>query len=141
MFTVTKTSPEPIDLVWARVSDLVGHAAGVPFTTTTSDPGDPGFGWRFTPRTAIGPLGFDDPMVVTVWDPPRRLRVEKRGRVLAGWADISLTALPGGGTRVTWQEEVVPAHSGTARRTRPLFDAVGRVVFRRALTQMLRDGH
>lgn len=141
MFTVTETSPEPLDLVWARVSDLSGHAAGVPLTTTVSDPGAPGLGWRFTPRTALGLLGFDDPMVVTVWDPPRRLRVEKRGRVLAGWADISLAALPGGGTRVTWQEEVVPAHTGLARRTRPIFDAVGAVVFRRALTRMLRDGH
>jgi hypothetical protein len=140
VFTVTETSPEPLAAVWARVSDLVGHAAGVPLTTTTSDPGEPGLGWRFTPRTALGPLGFDDPMVVTVWDPPRRLRVEKRGRVLAGWADISLTSLPQGGTRVTWQEEVVPAHAGTARRARPLFDAAGKVVFRRALSRMLRAG-
>lgn len=139
MFTVTETSPEPMQLVWERVSDLVGHAAGVPLTTTTSDAGDPTVGWRFTPRTALGPLGFDDPMVVTVWDPPRRLRVEKRGRVLAGWADISLTSLPQGGTRVTWQEEVVPAHTGIARRTRPVFDAVGAVIFRRALTRMLHD--
>jgi hypothetical protein len=139
MFTVSETSPEPLELVWERVSDLAGHAAGVPLTTTTSDPGEPAEGWRFTPRTAIGPLGFDDPMVVTVWDPPRRLRVEKRGRVLAGWADISLAALPQGGTRVTWQEEVVPAHAGLARRTRPIFDAAGKAVFRRALTQMLRE--
>ena len=86
----------------------------------------------------VAPLG--DPMEVTVWDPPRRLRVEKRGRVLAGWADISLTSLPQGGTRVTWQEEVVPAHAGTARRARPLFDAAGKVVFRRALSRMLRAG-
>ena len=140
MFTVAETSAEPLDVVWARVSDLAGHAAGVPLTSTTSDPGAPGLGWRFTPRTALGPLGFDDPMVVTVWDPPRRLRVEKRGRVLAGWADISLAALPAGGTRVTWQEEVVPAHTGTARRTRRLFDTAGKVVFGRALRRMLRDG-
>lgn len=140
MFTVTETSPEPVDLVWRRVSDLAGHAEGVPLQRVTSDPGEPGVGWRFTPRTALGPLGFDDPMVVTVWDPPRRVRVEKRGRVLAGWADITLAPLPQGGTRVTWQEEVVPAHEALARRTRPLFDAVGAVVFRRALTRMLRAG-
>lgn len=140
MFTVAETSPEPVEAVWARVSDLVGHASGVPLQTVTSDPGEPGLGWSFTPRTAVGPIGFDDPMVVTVWDPPRRLRVEKRGRVLAGWADITLTALPQGGTRVSWQEEVVPAHVGVARRTRPLFDAAGTVVFGRALRRMLRDG-
>jgi hypothetical protein len=141
VFTVTGTSAEPVNVVWERVSDLVGHASGVPLQSVTSDPGEPGLGWRFTPRTSLGPLGFDDPMVVTVWEPPRRLRVEKVGRVLAGWADISLAPLPDGGTRVTWQEEVVPAHTGIARRTRPVFDAAGKVVFRRALTRMLRDGH
>jgi hypothetical protein len=140
VFTVTETSPEPVELVWQRVSDLVGHSAGVPLTSTTSDPGEPAVGWRFTPRTGLGPVGFDDPMVVTVWEPPRRLRVEKVGRVLAGWADISLAPLPEGGTRVTWQEEVLPAHTGIGRRMRPLFDAVGKVVFRRALTRMLRGG-
>lgn len=128
-----------MDVVWGRVSDLVGHAEGVPFQRVTSDPGSPGLGWRFTPRTAVGPLGFDDPMVVTVWEPPRRLRVEKVGRVLAGWADITVAALPEGGSRVTWQEEVVPANEALARRTRPLFDAAGKVVFGRALARMLRD--
>lgn len=139
MFTVTETSAEPVNRVWERVSDLVGHASGVPLQSVTSDPGEPEVGWRFTPRTSLGPLGFDDPMVVTVWEPPRRLRVEKVGRVLAGWADISLAPLPDGGTRVTWQEEVVPAHTGIARRTRPLFDAAGKIIFRRALTRMLRE--
>lgn len=141
MFTVSRTSSDPVHVVWERVSDLVGHAEGVPLQRVTSDPGPPGPGWRFTPRTALGPLGFDDPMVVTVWEPPRRLRIEKVGRVLAGWADISLAPLPQGGTRVTWQEEVVPAHEGLARRTRPLFDAAGKIVFGRALERMLREPH
>ena len=139
MFTLSRTSPEPVEVVWEKVSDLAGHAEGVPLQRVTSDPGPPRLGWRFTPRTAVGPLGFDDPMVVTVWEPPRRLRVEKVGLVLAGWADISLTALPEGGTRVTWQEEVVPANEAVARRTRPVFDAAGKVVFGRALARILRD--
>lgn len=139
MFTVSACSAESIEQAWARVSDLTGHADGVPFTSASSDPGEPGPGWRFVARTGLGPLGFDDPMVITEWDPPRRLRVEKVGRVLRGWADISLTSLPQGGTMVTWQEEVLPAHPGIARRTRPLFDAAGRVIFARALRRIL-DG-
>jgi hypothetical protein len=139
VFTVSETSPEPVHVVWERVSDLVGHAEGVPLQRVTSDPGPPAVGWRFTTRTAVGPLGFDDPMVVTVWDPPRRLRLEKVGRVLTGWADISVAAVPEGGTRVTWQEEVVPVHEGLARRTRPVFDAAGKVLFGRALARILRD--
>lgn len=138
MFTVSHTSPDPVEVVWERVSDLVGHAEGVPLQRTTSDPGPPRVGWRFTPRTALGPLGFDDPMVVTVWEPPRRLRIEKVGRVLAGWADISVAGLAEGGSRVTWQEEVVPANQALARRVRPVFDAAGKVVFGRALARILR---
>lgn len=139
MFTVSASTSESIEQTWARVSDLTGHADGVPFTRSSSDPGDPGPGWRFVARTGLGRVGFDDPMVITEWDPPRRLRLEKVGRVLTGWADISLTSLPQGGTLVTWQEEVVPAHAGTARRVRPLFDAAGRVIFGRALRRMLDD--
>lgn len=137
MFTVSASAAESIEAVWARVSDLAGHAEGVPFTTGSADPGEPGLGWRFVARTGLGPLGFDDPMVITAWDPPRRLRVEKTGRVLSGWADISLASLPQGGTRVTWQEEVLPAQPRIARRVRPIFDAAGRVVFGRALRRML----
>ena len=138
MFTVSQTSADPVEVVWERVSDLVGHAEGVPLQRVTSDPGPPRVGWRFTPRTAVGPLGFVDPMVVTVWEPPRRLRIEKVGRVLAGWADISVAAIPEGGSRVTWQEEVVPANPTLARRVRPVFDAAGKVVFGRALARIHR---
>lgn len=139
MFTVSQSTTESIEQVWERVSDLAGHADGVPLTSATADPGEPKLGWRFVARTGLGRLGFDDPMVITAWDPPRRLRVEKTGRVLTGWADISLSSLPQGGTRVTWQEEVVPAQARIARRVRPIFDAAGRVVFGRALRRML-DG-
>ncbi|MBC7309364.1 MAG: SRPBCC family protein [Tetrasphaera sp.] len=137
MFTVSASTREPIEEVWRRVSDLGAHADGVPFTSSSTDPGAPGKGWRFVARTAVGPVGFDDSMVITEWDPPRRLRVEKTGRVLAGWADITLAPLPEGGTHVTWQEEVVPAHARTARVLRPAFDAGGKVVFGAALRRML----
>lgn len=137
MFTVTATSAEPITTAWTRVSDLTAHADGVPFTSSTSDPGEPGVGWRFTARTAVGRLGFDDPMTVTVWEPPHRLRVEKTGTVLAGWADITLAETASGGTEVTWREEIVPASPALARVTRAGFDAAGRVVFARALRRIL----
>ena len=136
MFTVTATSAAAPDVVWREVTDFARHAEGVPLTSATSDVGGPGVGRRFTVRTALGPVGFDDPMVVTVWDPPFRVRVEKTGRVLSGWADICLTRT-GSGTLVTWQEEVVPANRAVARLTRPLFDRVGRLVFGRALRRML----
>lgn len=135
MFTVTAMSPAPPDVVWGVVTDFAGHADGVPFTSAT-ETSAPGEGRRFTVRTALGPVGFDDPMVIAVWEPPRRVRVEKTGRVLAGWADITLAAV-GSGTRVTWQEEVVPANALAARLTAPLFDVAGRLVFGRALRRML----
>ena len=137
MFVVAATTHESVEQVWTRLTDFAAHAQGVPLTTTRTDPDPPTEGWTFTPRTSLGPLGFDDPMVVTVWEPPTRFRVEKTGRVLAGWADVTLDQLHRGGTRVTWTEEVVPAHATLARLTRPLFDAAGRLVFGRALRRML----
>jgi uncharacterized protein YndB with AHSA1/START domain len=48
--------PRQREWIWAtRVRG--GHGAGAQVT-----------GW-----TGIGPLGFSDPMVITEWDPPRRL--------------------------------------------------------------------
>ena len=80
MFTLTRESSlAPVEL-WARVAALAEHTDTVPLTTTISDPGDPGVGWGFTVRTVLGPIRFDDTMVVDDWDPPSHWRIHKTGR-------------------------------------------------------------
>jgi hypothetical protein len=82
---------------FARVTDWERHR--VPLTKVTVTP------VGFTARTAVGPWGFDDPMEITVWDPPRRVELRKLGRVVRGTAVISVDS-DGAGSVVTWDEDV-----------------------------------
>ncbi|MFC4607637.1 SRPBCC family protein [Streptomyces maoxianensis] len=90
-------------------------------------------------RPELGRFGFDDPMEVVHWQPPDGgapglCRLEKRGRVITGWAEIEV--LPEGpGAVVVWVEELhirlVP------RLLDPLVARVARLVFGRALDGLL----
>jgi hypothetical protein len=97
-------------------------------------PGQPGAG--FVARTALGRLGFDDPMEIVAWDPPHACRIEKRGRVVRGWAELTVEPRAAG-SRVTWREEAVPA--GLPRRAQPVADRAGRQLFARVLRGLLAD--
>ncbi len=67
---------------------------------------------------------------------PGRCRLEKRGRVVLGWAELEVRPGPGGRTRVVWREEI------RLRLLPSLFDGVlrrsARYVFGRALNRLLR---
>lgn len=101
--------------VWAAVTDFTAHANAVPLTTIRQETGEPGEGWRFVARTALGPLHVDDPMRITYWSPlgaqdePEvgRFEIVKLGRVLAGWAQVEVAPGPTpNSTRLTWREEI-----------------------------------
>jgi carbon monoxide dehydrogenase subunit G len=87
------------DEAWRRVTDWPAHGRYVPLTkvTRTAD--------GFLARTGVGPIGFDDPMDVVTWNEPSYCRLEKRGRIVKGWAEIKVEA-QGEGSRVTWREEI-----------------------------------
>lgn len=110
--TVRRLVAATVDQTWARVTDLVAHGRHVPLTSVRVD-GPESLGRTVLARTAIGPLGFDDPMTVTTWQPPPapqpRMRLVKRGRVLDGWAEIVVRPVTGG-AEVVWTEEILPAH-------------------------------
>jgi hypothetical protein len=62
-------------------------------------------------RTGLGPLGFDDPMEVTAWQPPTdrapgRCEVRKHGRVVLGTATFEVEPLGPHRCAVTWTEQV-----------------------------------
>ena len=137
-----RTVPLPLDEAWRRLTVWPRHGEVVPLTRVrVVTPGATREGTRFVARSGIGPLGFDDVMDVTVWQPPGdglpgRCRLEKRGRVVLGWAEIEVHPGPGGRTRVVWREEV------RLRFLPGVFDGVvagvGRVVFGRAANRLLR---
>lgn len=133
--TVSSVTPSP-----TRVGTVFVARSGL----SGSGRGDSGLGrfrfgrFRFG-RFRLADFGFDDPMEVVHWQPPDDgapglCRLEKRGRVITGWAEIEV--LPEGpGAVVVWVEELhirlVP------RLFDPLVVRVARLVFGRALDGLL----
>jgi uncharacterized protein YndB with AHSA1/START domain len=134
----------PVDRVWALITDWPAHGRWIPLTRVGIDPDSPtveGLGTRFTGRTALGPIGFDDPMTVTEWQPPDgagpgRCRVVKRGRWLAGWAEIEVRP-EAGGSRLSWVEDVRPRW--TPKLVDPVVSLVGKLLFDRTLRRLARE--
>ncbi|MEU1695742.1 SRPBCC family protein [Streptomyces hirsutus] len=142
-FHLQRTAPLPLDEAWRRLTEWPRHGAAVPLTrVTVTTPPPTGEGTVFVARSGLGPVAFDDPMEVTVWQPPvdgspGLCRLEKRGRLVRGWAEIEVRQGPGGRTRVLWREDLrvrfLPGFCDPALR------AVSRTVFGRAVNTLLRQ--
>ncbi|WP_328806403.1 hypothetical protein [Streptacidiphilus fuscans] len=93
-------------------------------------------------------MGFDDPMEIAELRAPEPgpdaegsgfCRLVKRGRLVRGWAELSVTSVRGTSqTEVRWEEEIRVA--GVPGFADPVVAVVGRVVFGRALDHLLRGG-
>ncbi|MFF1510465.1 SRPBCC family protein [Streptomyces sp. NPDC058326] len=143
-FRVERTVALAAGEVWRRLTDWPAHGRQVPLTRTrVLTPGPNRMGTRFTARTGVGRLSFDDPMEVVRWEPPAagRLgtcRLEKYGRVVRGWALVEVTEMPDGGSRVVWTEEL--SLRGVPRAFDALLARAGRLLFGRAVDGLLRRG-
>ncbi|MEU1180988.1 SRPBCC family protein [Streptomyces sp. NPDC005820] len=142
LFQLERTVPLPLEEAWRRLTEWPRHGEVVPLTrVTVVTPPPTGEGTVVVARSGLGPLSFDDRMEVAVWHPPGadepgRCRLEKRGRVVRGWAEIEVWPGPGGRTRVVWREELgvrfLPFPFD------PLLRATARQVFGRAVNKLLR---
>ncbi|MDG9703226.1 SRPBCC family protein [Streptomyces sp. DH37] len=127
---------------WRRLTAWERHARHVPFTAITVATAPPTrVGTRFTARTGVGRAGFDDPMEVVRWEPPARgrpgrCRLEKRGSVVLGWAEVEVSPVDGGAL-VVWREEACVR--GLPRPMDAPTAWVGRLLFGRVVTGLLRD--
>jgi hypothetical protein len=138
-----RTVPLPLDEAWRRVTQWRRHGEVVPLTRVSVVPPAPtGPGTVVVARSGAGPLSFEDPMEIMVWQPPEDgapglCRLEKRGRVVLGWAELEVRPGPGGRARVVWREEI------RIRLLPSLFDGAlrtsARYVFGRALNRLLRS--
>lgn len=141
-FLLERTAPLSPDEAWRRLTQWPRHGEVVPLTrVTVAPPGPTAPGTLFVARSGIGPLAFDDPMEVTVWRPPADgvsglCRLEKRGRVVTGWAELEVYPGPGGRARVVWREELGVRLLPSAFD--PLLRAMARSMFGRALNGLLR---
>jgi uncharacterized protein YndB with AHSA1/START domain len=149
-FTSSVDVAAPVERVWRRLTDWPAHGRWIPLTTVRVTSARPdGVGAVFLARTGLGPVGFDDPMEVVAWSPPERgapgrCRVEKRGRVVLGWAEFEVAERVAGAgaaarSTVHWTEAVEIAPAWLTRPAGRLIAAVGRVGFERALRAMARE--
>ena len=112
-FDVRIDTPRSPDEAWSRVLDLRLHDRLIPFTRITRGM-VPAAGLRpgseFVARTGLGPIGFDDCMVVTdvtapVADSAGHARIQKKGRVIRGSIELRVTPQQVG-ARVEWDQEI-----------------------------------
>lgn len=75
-------------------------------------------------------------MDIIEWNPPHSCRLEKRGRVILGWAEITVTAQTAG-SQVTWIEEIHPR--GVPRIFDRLTAWTAQWLFGRVLERLLLD--
>ncbi|WP_086747173.1 SRPBCC family protein [Streptomyces europaeiscabiei] len=112
LFLLERLPRLPADRAWQRLTDWPRHAEVVPLTHITVRTRHPtGEGTVFVARSGIGPLAFDDPMEVTVWQPPEgraggKCRLVKHGSFVTGWAEIEVHPYGDGVSRVVWREDL-----------------------------------
>ena len=148
-FTAVVPVAAPVDRVWDLITDWPAHSRWIPLTTVTVlTPQAGGVGARFVGRTHLGPIGFDDPMVVTgfvapagdeVGDAAGRCDVDKLGGVVRGTAWFEVQPLGSARCRITWGEDVDIAPRALTGLLRPLVEAGGRQGLRSVLRAFARD--
>jgi len=118
----------PPQEAWRRLTDWEEHGRHVPLTRIIrTDQG-------FIARTGFWRLTFDDPMHITEWREPSFCRLEKQGRLVTGWAEVQVDAMPAG-SRVTWREDLHVC--GVPRALDGLTRSVSTRVFSRVVDRLL----
>ncbi|NEK59991.1 SRPBCC family protein [Geodermatophilus sabuli] len=128
----------PPEQVWAALTDWTRQGEWMLLTDVEVVGGDPrGVGGRMAARTGIPwrrgrHLGVLDTMVVTEWDPPRRVVVQHTGRIVRGPGIFELTPR-GEHTTLTWTEQLWLPFGPLGRAGWPLVKPVMVAGVRRSL--------
>lgn len=126
-----------------RLVDWDAHSAAIPLTRLRHE-GEPRVGQRFTARTGLGRLGFEDPMVVETLvrpagddpgDRPGAVEVAKLGRVIAGRVGWTVTPTTSGAD-VEWRQQLIVGW--LPRRLDPVVGWLGRAAYRLGLRRILK---
>jgi len=96
----------PAEATWAVLTDWSGQGSWMPMTTVEVTGGDGALGTQLTARSGVGKLALVDPMTIDVWQPPHRCEVAHHGRVITGRGVFVVDELPGGRSKVTWEEQL-----------------------------------
>ena len=128
LFEIVREVRLPPEESWQRLTDWEQHGRHVPLTRIV--PTDTGF----IARTGFWRLTFDDPMDIVEWREPSFCRLEKRGRVVTGWAEV-LVEPRDAGSRVTWREDLHVR--GVPHALDGLTRAISTRVFSRVIDRLL----
>jgi hypothetical protein len=79
-------------MLGTRVRPTVGNGQGV--------------GGRVEAFSGIGPIGFLDPMEITLWQPPRACHVKHLGRVVRGTGAFEVEPRGDARSRFHWREDL-----------------------------------
>jgi hypothetical protein len=128
--------PVDAEQAWRAVMDWTRQGDWIPFTQVrvTSGTGT-AVGDRIVARTAIGPVGFDDPMEIVRWDPPNLCEVRHHGRVVRGGGVFTVVPDGEGRSVFHWSEQLDLPFGAVGRAgfalIRPLATAALRFSLRR----------
>lgn len=108
-FDVVRRTPLSAAEAWRRVTAWERHGEFVPLTRITVHRDEATGRETFVARSGLGPFGFDDVMDITYRRPPTDteeglVRIVKQGRIVLGWAVLTVTPLDSG-SEVRWHEE------------------------------------
>lgn len=141
LIVIDRTTDLSVTEAWHRLTRWENHAKYVPFTeiTVESDMRQ-GVGTLFVARTGTARVGFDDPMLVTTWEPPTNTstgfcHIDKRGSVVTGWAELRVEPTAEG-TQVEWRED---ARVRGGRLTDIPTKLASRILFGRVVSRLLAD--
>ena len=144
-FTIERAVAVPPWQTWEVITDWAGYARWMPLTTMRLDQGPTRVGWSFAGLTGVGRLRLRDTMVITDWAPPAEggsgtFRLMKVGRLLAGWAEVSVLPVAGGTqTRLVWRENIVIRPVVLGRLLAPVADLFNRALFAKVVDAMAAE--
>jgi len=144
-FVIERVVAVPPSRLWEVITDWAGYTRWMPLTVMRLDPGPARVGWSFAGLTGVGRLRFADLMRLTQWAPPSgagpgAFRLVKVGRLLAGWAEVSVLPIAGGEqTRLLWRENIVIRPAVFGRFVAPLTDRLNRVLFAAVIDAMAAE--
>lgn len=105
--TLSVEVPAPAADTWAALVDWKAQHEWMLGTSTEVRAGDgASVGARLAARTALGPLGFWDPMEITAWDPPRHCAVRHTGCVVRGTGAFDVESAGPERSRFRWSEAI-----------------------------------
>ena len=144
-FAIERIVAVPPAQVWDVITDWAGYARWMPLTRMRLDQGPTRVGWSFAGLTGVGRLRFSDAMRITAWAPtsgagPGAFRLVKVGRLLAGWAEVSVLPIAGGEqTLLLWRENIVIRPIPLGRLLAPLTDRVNEALFAKVVNDMAAE--